>query len=93
MYSFRELFNEKMNNTEFKALYEKECHICGMTMAFIGELTARGLSLEEIAENAGVDLERLKAIESGDLCCLETIKKVKTAFQLKTDCRCPNGKN
>ena len=68
MQSFENYFEEKMKNTEFKAFYETECHVCANTMGIFEKADRESISTHCLARAAGADPARLIALRDAEHC-------------------------
>lgn len=68
MQPFDRYFQEKMQNTEFRAFYEAECHVCANTVEIFAKAEAEGISLTALAEMVDTTEASLAGLRDADHC-------------------------
>lgn len=68
MLFFKEIVQDKMQDPDFKTLYESECHICSTTVKLIARLEETGRSYPDMAKALGVSVKALRNLKKGDCC-------------------------
>ena len=76
MWSFRAYLKAKCADAEFLDQYHEQCTICPRTVLIISTIRERGLSNEDVARGAGVELEHLDLLESADRCSFDDVQKL-----------------
>ncbi len=68
MLTFKRFFNDKLDDREFKTLYEQECHVCAYTMQIFEAIERRQLTLNRVAADLTVSVDALLKLKSADVC-------------------------
>ena len=68
MQPFDGYFEKKMKDAGFKALFEKECHVCTKTVAIFGKVDRDRIDLSDLAREVKTDTAALKALRDADYC-------------------------
>ena len=79
---FKDHLNEKLEDRQFKKLYEEERHLLELGMAISEAREQKGLSQKELAMKSQVTQQQLSKIENGVNCNLLTFIKVSSALGL-----------
>lgn len=89
MESFRDYLKAQCEDPDFRKKYSEQCCICQRTALIICAIQKRGISNEYAAREAGVELERLKLLESADRCSPDDVSKLYRFLGLTDygDCR------
>lgn len=89
MQRFDRYVEGKMKDTAFKALYERECHVCAKTVQIFAKTEQDGISLTRLAEAAGVDMAALEALRDADCCDPAVVIHLCRHLGLPAPDRCP----
>ena len=94
MRSFRGYLKAKCADPEFLDQYREQCAICPKTVLIISTIREQGLTNEDVARRAGVELERLELLESADQCIFDDVQKLGQCLNLSFsgECRKENWK-
>ena len=92
MWSFRDYLKAKCADPEFLEQYREHCCICPLTVTIISTIRERGLSIEEAAQGAGIELEHLKLLESAERCSFNDVQKLFRFLELPVFCECRKGR-
>lgn len=68
MQPFDRYFQKKMQNAEFRAFYETECHVCANTVGIFAKAEADGISLTTLAEMVDTTAASLAGLRDADHC-------------------------
>lgn len=76
MLFFKEIVDRKFEDPEFKAFFDKECHICSVTMKIVSKIESGKTSLAEVI-GSSEDLKRsYEDLKNGDYCDPELVRKL-----------------
>lgn len=89
MQHFEHYFQSKMEDPAFRALYEKECHVCAKTMQIFAKTQQEKIALTHLAEVMGVTVERLEALRDADDCDPELVVRLCRHLELAIPESCP----
>ena len=67
MQTFKSYKAGKLGDSEFQHLFEKECHVCRITMSIIEKLQVSGKK-EEAMASLGVSKRAIQELEDADYC-------------------------
>ena len=93
MQSFRNLFNKKLEDPDFKTLYEAECHVCSNTIQIFAKLFEQNLSLELIGKQLDLDAKDLQLLLDGDYCDPPVVIRLCRHLGLHVPENCPRMPN
>ncbi len=82
MWSFRAYLKAKCADPEFLDRYREQCNICSKTVMIISSIREQGLTNEDVARRAGVELEHLELLEAADQCIFEDVQKLGRCLNL-----------
>lgn len=68
MLFFKELKAKRLREPGFKALYDRECHICANTMAVVSQCLEMGDGLTEVLADLEIPVASFEALRDGDHC-------------------------
>ena len=88
MWSFRAYLKDKCADPGFDDQYHEQCAICPNTVMIITAMREQGLSIEDAARGAGVDLEHLELLESADRCSFDDVRKLGRYLNLPISAEC-----
>lgn len=88
MWSFRAYLKAKCADPEFLDHYHDQCTICPTTVLIISAIRSQGLTNEDVARRAGVELEHLELLESADLCNFDDVQKLGRCLNLSLPGEC-----
>ena len=83
MKTFRKHLNTKLNDKEFRQLYDEEREMLELSLQVLNTRKDLGLSQDELARKAHITQQQLSRIESGMNYTLSTLLKVCQALQVK----------
>ena len=66
MWSFRAYLKAKCADPKFLDQYREGCNICPKTVLVFSTIREQGLTYEDVARRAGVELEHLELLEEAD---------------------------
>lgn len=89
MWSFRAYLKAKCADPEFLDQYHEGCNICPKTVLIINTIREQGLTNEDVARRAGVELEHLELLETADRCSFEDVQKLGRCLDLSLSGECP----
>ena len=87
--NFRDHLDEKLENPQFKKLFEEKKYLLELGMAITEAREQRGLSQSELAKKSKVTQQQLSKIENGVNCNMLTFIKVSSALGLGLSVRTP----
>jgi hypothetical protein len=92
MWSFRAYLKAKCSDPEFLDQYHEQCTICPKTVLIFSTIRSQGLTNEDVARRAGVELEHLELLESADQCIFDDVQKLGRCLNLSLpgDCKKAN---
>ena len=76
MLFFKDLVQDKMADDAFKKLYERECHICALTVKLVGQLDKDPDQLSAVLKQVEMTDHQWQVFKSGDRCHPETVRKL-----------------
>ena len=79
---FRDHLNQKLEDPQFKKLYEEEKYLLELGLAIAEAREQKGLSQKELAKKSQVTQQQLSKIENGVNCNMLTFIKVSSALGL-----------
>jgi len=85
MKTFRAHLNNKLNDDEFKKLYDEERQLIEMSLKILNVRNELGLSQKDLASKAHVSQQQISKIENGLNCNITTYLKVCNALGMKMD--------
>jgi hypothetical protein len=88
MWSFRAYLKAKCADPEFLDQYREQCAICPKTVLIINAIREQGLTNEDVARRAGVELEHLELLEAADRCSFEDVQKLGRCLNLSLSDEC-----
>ncbi len=91
MGTFRAYLKAQCEDLEFRIKYHEQCGICQRTAMLISTIQQRGLSNEEVAHGAGVELDHLELLESADRCFSDDILKLSHFLGIQDAGECRKG--
>lgn len=68
MLFFEDLIRDKLSDSEFKAFFEKECHICANTVKLVAHFSEDSEGLNRILDAVGMSREEWQELRDGDCC-------------------------
>ena len=68
MLFFKEIKQDKLNDADFRAFYDRECHICGTTMQVVAQYLDMGDGLSAALAALGIPAASFDALRDGDHC-------------------------
>jgi hypothetical protein len=89
MQRFDRYFQSKMKDPAFKALYEKECHVCAKTVQIFAKVEQDSIPLADLAEATGAAVDALKALKDADYCDPELVIRLCRHLALSSPEDCP----
>ncbi len=76
MLFFKDIVKEKFNESGFKNLYKKECHICSVTMKIISMLEDDSIVKERVCHRFDISEEAYENLKRGDHCHPEMVWQI-----------------
>lgn len=73
MLLFRDLLDERLEDASFKSFFERECHICSVTIKLVALLEADPKKKCRVLEAQGISIEDYNDLKSGDVCDPEKV--------------------
>lgn len=89
MHTFKDYRAGKLRDKAFRALYERECHVCRVTVRIFETLEDEGISLAEVATALGVAEKDLQALKDADRCDPGLVVRLCRHLQLDPPEACP----
>ena len=83
MKTFRKHLNEKLEDKQFKQLYDEEREMLEFSLQVLNTRKNLGLSQDELARKAHITQQQLSRIESGMNYTLSTLLKVCQVLRVK----------
>ncbi len=83
MLFFKDLKEEKLKDPQFKALYDRECHICRTTMTVVDSCLKMGPGLEDLLARLDISKSAFEALREGD--CCDPVMVARLCDQLNMD--------
>ena len=83
MKTFRKHLNEKLEDKQFKQLYDEEREMLELSLQVLNIRKNLGLSQDELARKAHITQQQLSRIESGMNYTLSTLLKVCQVLRVK----------
>lgn len=68
MQTFRGLLKKKLDDADFKSVFDANCSICRHTVAVFAKLHEEKIPLEKLAGELGIDGQVLRDLEEADRC-------------------------
>jgi len=85
MIFFKQIKDEKLRNRAFERHYQKECHICLVTIQVVALLENRKQELAQILKQTQIDPEDYDALKKGDDCNPDLVFRLCRHLDLPTD--------
>ena len=85
----REHLAVKLSDVEFRESYGNWCEACARTMEVIGRIHERGATVEELAQQVGIEPARVAAFIDAERCEYEVISSLCAHFGLTPPADCP----
>ncbi len=76
MLFFKEIVEEKFNETGFQSLYEKECHICSVTMQVVSTLEKDSTIKEKVRHLFDISEGAYENLRKGDHCNPKMVRQI-----------------
>jgi len=76
MLFFKEIMENKLNNTAFRLVYEKECHICSTTLTVIASFEESGHLLPDILNRLGISSQAWRDLKEAEYCNPGIVRKL-----------------
>jgi hypothetical protein len=76
MLFFKQIIDEKLGKTDFREFYEKECHICSITMQVIASLEDKERSLFDILDTLNISKKAYEDLKEGERCDPEQVNRL-----------------
>ena len=89
MQPFDRYFQEKMQNPEFRAFYEAECHVCANTVGIFAKAEVDGISLTVLAEMVDTTAASLAALRDAEHCDPRLVIRLCRQLGLQAPQACP----
>jgi len=80
---FKELKKERLGDPGFKAVYDKECHICSLTLMVIEQMELRKKT--KVLKHLKISPKDYGLLEKGDFCIPEQVLRLCRYLDIKTD--------
>lgn len=74
MLFFKDIVHDKLSDGDFKKLYDRECHICSITVKIVALLDKDPDQLTAVLKRTGMTRHQWQAFKSGDRCDPETVQ-------------------
>lgn len=84
MLFFKQIKTDKLNEKAFKTLYERECHICRLTLQIISLLESSKDDMIKLLNKLDIPLEDYNRLKTGDYCNPSQVKQLCLALNIKT---------
>ena len=88
MWGFRAYLKAKCADPKFLDQYQEQCNICPKTVLIISTIRELGLTREDVARRAGVELEHLELLEAAERCSFEDVQKLGRCLDLSLPGEC-----
>jgi len=85
MKTFRSHLKNKVKDSEFKELYDKEQELLEISIRLLQTRKQLGLSQQQLSRKAHITQQQLSKVENGINCNMETFLKVCHALNMKID--------
>jgi hypothetical protein len=79
---FKEIIDQKLENSAFRLFYEQECHLCSITMKVIADLEKREPYFLEILDRLNISIQAFEELKEGENCDPEMVKQLCTYLDL-----------
>jgi hypothetical protein len=89
VYRFRDLLNDKLDDEDFRQLYDRECHVCCNTVRIIAKLHQDGITAETLAAELGIEVAGLRDLETADYCDPALVRRLCRHLGLPDPGPCP----
>jgi hypothetical protein len=73
---FKDIVEEKFNETGFQRLYEKECHICSVTMQVVSTLENDSNIKEKVLRLFDISEDAYENLKKGDHCNPKMVRQI-----------------
>jgi len=73
---FKKIVEDKMGDTGFRTVFEKECHICSTTVRVIADLEERKSELSEILATLGISRQAYEDLKDAESCDPRMVQKL-----------------
>lgn len=83
MKTFKKHLDTKLEDKQFKKMYDEEREILELSMQIFNARKSSGLSQQELAKKAHITQQQLSKIESGMNCNMSTFLRVCHALQVQ----------
>ena len=88
MQTLKSFMARKLDDAAFKTLFEKECHVCGITMAVCGKLQVPEEKEKALAA-LGILPEAVQELEDADYCDPFLVVRLCRHFNIAPPENCP----
>ncbi len=89
MQTLKGLLHQRFGDADFKRFFDRECHVCPVTVAIIARCDEQGLSLTKLAETLGVDEQALQQLADADYCDPELVRRLCRQLEIPAPATCP----
>ena len=84
MLFFEQIKTDKLSEKAFKALYERECHICRLTLEIISRLEDAKDEIPSLLAPLNIPVEDYNRLKTGDYCNPGQVKLLCDALNIQT---------
>lgn len=75
MLFFKEIRDGKLKDASFRQFYEKECHLCSITMKVIANLEEKKQSHSDILDKLNISRHDFERLKQGEKCDPEMVRQ------------------
>ena len=92
MLTFRSLLDSKLDDEEFKCLFDQECNICKYTVRIIEKIHLEKIPIETLAKDLGVNKRNIQELEDAEHCNPHLVVRLCNHLSLEAPSHCPKLK-
>ena len=76
MLFFKQIKDDKLSDKAFRVTYDRECHLCSVTVNAVAELEESPAQLENTLAELDIPASDYMALKAGDRCNPDQVKKL-----------------
>ena len=88
MQVFRNYYQLRIEDPEFKEAYCENCSICPITIAIVHKINESSLSINEISRECGISARDINNLQTAENCCPDSVKTLCDYFHIEGPEKC-----
>jgi len=87
--TFKTFKKRKLDDSEFKCLFDQECNVCHTTMKIFQKMERKNISIEELAGILDVRVQNILELKDADHCDAHLVIRICRHLNLELPISCP----